>query len=90
MEKESYLLELSRYIVLNPVRSKLVYHPRDWRWSSYRARAGEEETPTFLTVDWILSQFHQYRDQAIQKYRKFVKAGRGIDVWDELRGGVIL
>ena len=90
MEKESYLLELSRYIVLNPVRSKLVHHPCDWRWSSYRARAGEEGAPTFLTVDWILSQLHQYRDRVIREYRKFVKAGYGINVWEELRGGVIL
>ena len=47
VEKESHLLELARYIVLNPVRAKLVRHPRAWRWSSYRATAGEEEPPAF-------------------------------------------
>ena len=35
VEKESYLLELSRYIVLNPVRAKIVSKPNDWRWSNY-------------------------------------------------------
>jgi len=62
VEKEGHLLELARYIVLNPVRAKLIRHPRDWRWSSYRATAGEEEGPKFLTVDWILSQFHRDRE----------------------------
>ena len=90
VEKEGHLLELARYIVLNPVRAKLIRHPRDWRWSSYRATAGEEEGPKFLTVDWILSQFHRDRDRAVKEYRKFVKRGHGIDVWRELRGGVIL
>jgi len=47
VEKESHLLELARYIVLNPVRAKLVRHPRAWRWSSYRATAGDEEPPSF-------------------------------------------
>jgi len=46
VEKESHLLELARDIVLNPIRAKLVWHPRAWRWSSYRATAGEE-APAF-------------------------------------------
>lgn len=90
VEKESHLLELARYIVLNPVRMKLVRHPREWRWSSYRATAGEEEPPNFLTTDWILSQFHQDRGRAVKEYRKFVKRRYEIDVWAKLRGGVIL
>ena len=89
VEKESHLLELARYIVLNPVRAELVRHPRAWRWSSYRATAGEEGTPGFLTVDWILSQFHQDRSRARREYRKFVREGYGIDVWNELRGVIL-
>jgi len=61
-----------------------------WRWSSYRATAGEEEPSDFLATNWILSQFHQDRDRAEKEYRKFVKEGSGIDVWADLRGGVIL
>lgn len=37
VDRESYLLELARYVVLNPVRAGLVAHPQDWSWSSYRA-----------------------------------------------------
>ncbi len=90
VEKERHLSELARYIVLNPVRVRLARHPGAWRWSSYRATAGEEEPSDFLATDWILSQFHQDRDRAEKEYRKFVKEGSGIDVWADLRGGVIL
>jgi REP element-mobilizing transposase RayT len=40
VDKGSYLLELARYVVLNPVRAKLVKDPKDWEWSSYRATVG--------------------------------------------------
>jgi putative transposase len=40
VDRESYLLELARYVVLNPVRAGLVARPEDWHWSSYRATAG--------------------------------------------------
>ena len=55
VEKEGHLLELARYVVLNPVRAKMVRSARDWPWSSYRATAGMAEVPRFLTVSWILS-----------------------------------
>jgi len=55
VDGQAYLHEVCRYIVLNPVRAALVSHPRDWRWSSFRATAGEEPVPAFLTVDWIRS-----------------------------------
>ncbi|MFH1142435.1 MAG: transposase, partial [Candidatus Uhrbacteria bacterium] len=40
IEKEPYLLEVIRYIVLNPVRALLVNDPKNWKWSSYCAFAG--------------------------------------------------
>ena len=40
VDRESYLLELARYVVLNPVRAGLVARPEDWTWSSYRATSG--------------------------------------------------
>jgi putative transposase len=52
VEKQSYLLELSRYIVLNPVRAEMVRSAKDWRWSSYRAMAGQEKAEACLDVDW--------------------------------------
>jgi len=90
VEKESHLLELARYIVLNPVRAKMVRSVRDWPWSSYRATSGQVDVPDFLTIDWILSQFDSDRGPAIYAYRKFVRQGRGIDVWEELRAGAFL
>ena len=35
VDKESYLLELARYVVLNPVRAGMVDNVADWPWSSY-------------------------------------------------------
>ncbi|MDD5219805.1 MAG: transposase [Candidatus Bipolaricaulis sp.] len=90
VEKESHLLELARYVVLNPVRAKAARSVRDWPWSSYRATAGIAEVPGFLTVDWILAQFGRERKRARDSYRDFVKAGRGAEVWGELRGGILL
>ncbi len=42
VQKDNYLLELCRYVVLNPVRAGVVGKPEDWRWSSYQATAGLE------------------------------------------------
>jgi REP element-mobilizing transposase RayT len=75
VEKETYLLVVSRYIVLNPVRAMLVSHPSDWRWSSYQAHAGSISPPPFLTVDWLLTQFDTQRERAQMAYRKFVSEG---------------
>lgn len=91
VEKEAHLLELCRYVVLNPVRAKLVPHPRQWAWSSYRATAGEREAPTWLTTDWILGQFGQRVRAAQEKYRAFVAEGRGgPSPWDQLTGQIYL
>jgi putative transposase len=90
VEKESHLLELARYVVLNPVRAKMVRSAKDWPWSSYRATAGQVEVPKFLTADWILSQFGGSRASAVRAYCRFVSQGRGVDVWDELRAGSLL
>lgn len=91
VEKDTHLLELCRYVVLNPVRANLVRHPRQWRWSSYRATVGEIEVPRGLTVDWILEQFGRRRAEAQARYRDFVVAGRdGPRPWDQVRGQIYL
>ena len=78
VDKDSYLREVCRYIVLNPVRAGLVQHPREWSWSSYRATAGEAPAPAFLTVDWVLSLAGTpVRSDAERRYRQFVDAGMG-------------
>jgi len=65
VEKESYLLELARYIVLNPVRAGMVRAPGEWPWSSYLATAEEEVSPPFLTTDWLLRAFADSRGRAV-------------------------
>ncbi len=90
VEKESHLLELARYVVLNPVRARMVRSPRDWPWSSYRATAGELQAPDFLHVGWILAQFDARPRRAEHAYRDFVKQGRGVSVWEAVRGGSLL
>ncbi len=39
VDADSYLLSCYRYIELNPVRAKMVGHPREFRWSSYSRNA---------------------------------------------------
>jgi len=90
VEKDSYLLELARYVVLNPVRAKMVRRIDGWKWSSYRATAGLESVPPLLTVEWLLGQFGADPARAAREYRRFVRQGRGVDVWEELRGGCVL
>ncbi len=91
VEKEAYLLELCRYVVLNPVRAKLVRHPKRWKWSSYRATAGQATVPEFLTVDWVWEQFGVRRPTAQQRYQDFVRMGMGDESpWEELRGQMYL
>ena len=51
IEKESYLLEVCRYVVLNPVKAKMVESPEQWKWSSYRGTAGKEKPHSCLTTD---------------------------------------
>ena len=91
VEKDSYLLEVSRYMVLNPLRVKAVTSPGEWKWSSYAATAGLEEPPQFLSIDWILSQFHHDKYQAQRLYRAFVISGMEKEApWRELKGRMIL
>ena len=91
VEKDAHLLELCRYVVLNPVRAKIVSHPRLWMWSSYRATVGETKAPGWLTRDWILSQFGQRGGPAQARYRTFVAEGRGGPApWEQLTGQIYL
>ena len=91
VQKESYLLELARYIVLNPVRARMVRSAKDWPWSSYRATAGLAEVQVWLTVDWILSAFSRNKSKAIERYREFVSEGRNQPKpWKNLKNQIYL
>jgi putative transposase len=91
VDRDSYLLELCRYVVLNPVRAGIVKRAGEYCWSSYRATAGEADAPAFLTCDWVLSQFGRAKPESARKYREFVRAGMGGESpWEQLRGQVLL
>jgi REP element-mobilizing transposase RayT len=91
-EKDSYLKELCRYVVLNPVRAKMVKHPKDWKWSSYRSTVGLEKPEPWLEVDWVLGQFGKVRKNAQKAYGAFVMDGRKKkeSPWDDLFSQVYL
>lgn len=75
VQKESHLLEVCRYVVLNPVRAGMVSHAGDWAWSSYRATGGDRACPGYLTASWVLAQFHRDRPRARRLYKRFVAQG---------------
>ncbi|MDI1299599.1 hypothetical protein [Methylotenera sp.] len=72
------MLELSRYIVLNPLRANMVNILEDWLWSSYPIVTGHEAAPVWLDMDWLLGQFGTERSNALLGYREFVMSGRGV------------
>jgi REP element-mobilizing transposase RayT len=88
VQKDTHLLELCRYVVLNPVRAGIRRRVEDWPWSSYRATIGRMEKPAWLTTDWVLGQFGRRRGAAIRAYRRFVVEGVGREVWGALVGRI--
>lgn len=76
-DKDSYLLELTRYIHLNPVRGKGVQDPAQYPWSSYRAYLGKGERGEGLEVGEVLSHFGKSDGESRRQYRKFVLDGIG-------------
>jgi hypothetical protein len=91
VEKESYLMELSRYIVLNPVRAGMTRSAIEWPWSSYRATVGQSKGPAGLNVEWLLAAFGKRKAVAIERYKKFVSTGTGHpSPWALLRNQVFL
>ncbi len=91
VQKESYLLELARYVVLNPVRAGMVRSAKDWPWSNYRSTAGWDDAPEWLNTDWLLSAFGAKRKPAMEAYRKFVSEGRGLrSPWEDLKRQIYL
>jgi REP element-mobilizing transposase RayT len=75
VEGHAHLLELTRYIVLNPVRAGIAGTAGTWRWSSYDAMVGKRQQPPFLTTSWVLSLFNDDPNRARKLYADFVAAG---------------
>jgi putative transposase len=91
VEKENYLLELSRYIVLNPVRANMAATAFDWEWSSYRATICEEQSPNWLSSNQILALFSSDVQSAIKKFQAYVALGNlSRSPWDRLKHQIYL
>jgi putative transposase len=73
VETEAHAVQVSAYVVLNPVRAALVAAPEDWPWSSYRASAGLVNPPPFLETRVVPAMFHVDRRRAQEAYRQLVR-----------------
>jgi putative transposase len=85
VDSDSYLLEVCRYVDLNPVRARMVKRPDAYAWSSYRALAGLAGKPDWLDAKPVHAQLAPGKSatQAATKYAEFVAQGQGIQLWDE-------
>ncbi len=91
IDKDSYWLEVSRYVVLNPVRAGVVKEAGRWKWSSYNATMGVESAPSWLAVNKLLMQFSDKPSVAKRQYRRFVNEGMAREtMWEELRQQIYL
>ena len=91
VQKEAYLLEVARYVVIDPVRARMVRSAGDYPWSSYRAMTGEEAAPKWLETRTILAAFGPTEAEATDGYRSFVAAGKGQpSPWEYVKQQVFL
>jgi putative transposase len=93
VDRDAYLLELLRYVELNPVRAQMVAAAGDWEWSSYRAHAGQVAAPAWLDSDTafgaVLGRAVDHaeaakadRDLAAQHYAQWVLSAPTERLWD--------
>lgn len=94
VERETYLRELARYVVLNPVRAGMVGDAVDYRWSSCAATVSDEPgacRPDGFEPEVLLALFGQRRAQAVAGFVDFIRAGVGWpSVWEQLQGQIFL
>jgi len=91
-QKENYLLELVRYIHLNPVRANAVTRPEEWEWSGYRAYLGLIKD-VIVDTENVLSYFGDTLLTARKSFVKFVSEGIGMEHREEyykVSGNIIL
>jgi hypothetical protein len=89
VDKQSYLLELCRYVVLNPVRARMCKRVQDYPWSSYLATLSRTGRPEWLAADRVLGLFSGRSPRGA--YARFVQAGVDrVSPWQDLRGQIYL
>lgn len=89
VDRDSYLLEVCRYVELNPVRAALVSKPQAWLWSSYRAHAGLAAAPVWLDVaglhGYVLGRAARGasdRRRAGVRYAELVASAGDVPLWE--------
>jgi REP element-mobilizing transposase RayT len=91
VDRDSYYLEVVRYVLLNPVRAKFVTRAQDWPWSSYRAVRGQSLAIQGLDVNRILSCFAATPERARSAFVRFVDDGVAQPpIWNNLVGQIFL
>jgi putative transposase len=92
VDKDSYLMELSRYVHLNPVRAGMVERPEEYRYSSYSSYI-EKGDGGLVNREMVLNMLSPNKRAARRMYKAFVESGVGQDIGDPLSnvyGGMIL
>ncbi len=90
VDRDAYLLELCRYIVLNPIRANMVASLDEWLWSSWPCMVGKRPSPNWLATDALLNLFDKKRTVAIAEYSHFVEQGANKTIWDDLQHQIFL
>lgn len=75
VDKDNYLVQLSRYVHLNPVRAGIVERTEQYRWSAYPQYIGKGKDYQWVEYAWILSKFGHDIKSARKKYREYVEEG---------------
>jgi putative transposase len=98
VDRDAYLLEVCRYVDLNPVRAGFVASPVRWAWSSYRANCGAVSSPWWLATRDIYALLSERQPAGStdiatggRRYADWVAAGRSVRLWaNSLRQGKYL
>jgi REP element-mobilizing transposase RayT len=77
-EKDSYLMELVRYIHLNPVRAGLARRPGDWGWSGHRSYLAADHSEGLIDDEALCELFGTDKNRARQAYEQFMRDGAGM------------
>lgn len=98
VDRDAYLLEVCRYVDLNPVRAAMVADPAQWPWSSYRAHTGLTAAPSWLDTSAVYAYLLGYDAVsdgdcalAASRYTTLVAQGKNVHLWDDaLKGQIYL
>jgi putative transposase len=88
-QEDAYLLELVRYVHLNPWRGKLVKDLKElqsYPWSGHAVIMGKNKAAWQETKE-VLARFGQRKHEAVERYLEFIKDGSSMGKRDDLTGG---